>query len=480
MVLTKGSTIDSYTWDGLLKEITQFLFQNNEKYYDIKHNNISDVIYKYDKIALELEEYFNTILQENRNGRFKEINDKFYKKMSSGVDITRMKIYISSLLKSYSIRDNVDDEIKVLKNARKNVGSVITTNYDTFIEDIFEFNPLIGNDILLSNPYGSVYKIHGCVNSPDKIIITNKDYEIFDKKYELIRAQLLSLFIHNPIIFLGYSMEDENIKNILKTIFTYIDHTSSQADKIKRNFLLVEYEERSNNEEVVEHDIVIEGSHTIKINKIKTDAFKSIYNEISKLNLQVSAMDVRKVQSVVKEIYSGGKIKVSITEDIDSLNNDDKIIAIGSAKTITYIYQNSAEIISKYFKIIDESNFQIISLIDKFSIQENQYFPIYKFSRINENISKTDVLKKQQDNKIKKLIENIPESCKSDFKYNSIEEILRDSSLTESRRVSFILCGILLNFLNLDEIESYLRNFEDKKSTNYRKLLCAYDSRKYN
>jgi len=115
------------------------------------------------------------------------------------------------------------EEIAELKKIRKNIGSVITTNYDKFIEEIFEFNPLIGNNILLSNPYGSVYKIHGCVSDINKIIITSEDYENFLKKYELIRAQLLSLFIHNPIIFIGYNLADENIKNILKTIFTYIE-----------------------------------------------------------------------------------------------------------------------------------------------------------------------------------------------------------------------------------------------------------------
>lgn len=84
---------------------------------------------------------------------------------------------------------------------------------------IFEFNPLIGNDILLSNPYGSVYKIHGCVSDSNNIIITREDYDNFNNKYELIRAQLLSIFIHNPIIFIGYSISDSNIKSLLKTIF---------------------------------------------------------------------------------------------------------------------------------------------------------------------------------------------------------------------------------------------------------------------
>lgn len=70
-------------------------------------------------------------------------------------------------------KDNSNTELSELKS-EKNVGSIITTNYDKLAQDIFEFNPLIGNDILLSNPYGSVYKIHGCVDDPSKIIITKR------------------------------------------------------------------------------------------------------------------------------------------------------------------------------------------------------------------------------------------------------------------------------------------------------------------
>lgn len=71
------------------------------------------------------------------------------------------------------------EEINSLIKTRKNIGSIITTNYDQLVENIFEFNPLIGNNILLSNPYGSVYKIHGCVSDPNNIIITGEDYANF-------------------------------------------------------------------------------------------------------------------------------------------------------------------------------------------------------------------------------------------------------------------------------------------------------------
>lgn len=129
------------------------------------------------------------------------------------------------------------DEIAAFKKIRKNISSIVTTNYDKITETIFEFMPLIGNDILLSNPYGSVYKIHGCVDKPESIIITENDYKSFRERYELIRAQLLSLFIHNPIIFLGYNLGDDNIKTLLKTIFSYVDVNSDISEKFVIIFL---------------------------------------------------------------------------------------------------------------------------------------------------------------------------------------------------------------------------------------------------
>lgn len=80
------------------------------------------------------------------------------------------------------------------------------------IEVVTEFDPLVGNNILLSNPYGSVYKIHGSVENPEELVFTSDDYSEFDQRYDLIRAQLISLFVHNPIVFIGYSVNDVNIK----------------------------------------------------------------------------------------------------------------------------------------------------------------------------------------------------------------------------------------------------------------------------
>lgn len=467
----------SYTWDQLLQHISYELKGNHEYYLDLKSRHYENYKYDYAAIAYDLENEFNRDLMNDRDGKFKEINDSFYENMSNGKNISRFKIYISTLFQDTEVNEEIKDEINELKKIRKNIGSIITTNYDCFIEKIFEFNPLIGNDILLSNPYGSVYKIHGCITVPEKIIITKSDYNNFEQKYELIRAQLLSMFIHNPIIFIGYSINDENIRNLLKTIFTYVPDNTELANKIKSNFLLVEYEKDSNSIEVYEHDINIDSETTIRVNKIKTDNFTAIYESISNLQLPVSAMDIRKVQNVVKEIYEGGSIAVHITEDIDGLSNDSKVVAIGTLKTIKYEFQTTSEMMANYFNIIEEENIQLLNLVDKQTIQKNQYFPIFAFSKINTHIQKSDDLKNQQISKIKDMLQSINVSCKK--KHKTISSVLKDDSISKTNQINCIIYGTICKSIELAEVEEYLKQYQNKKETDYRKLLCVYDCMKF-
>lgn len=188
-------------------------------------------------------------------------------------------------------------------------------------------------------------------------------------------------------------------------------------------------------------------------------------------------MDVRKVQSIVKEIYAGGDIRVSITEDFDNLRNGEKILAIGSDKTISYIYQTASEILSNYFKIIEESNSQLLNLIDKFKINASQYFPIFGFDKINPRLQTSQKLKQQQRDNLKNYVKDIMETCKK--VHNSTEEILNDSSIPVSYKINSIIWNISEDNISLENIEVFLKVYEKKDSSEYRKLLSIYDLKKY-
>ena len=469
----------SFTWNALLSRVCEDLWGNDEQYLDIKAScTRPDGYCSMEEVASQIEKRFNKALEEDRDGRFKSINDIFYDQMRLGNTLSRFKIYISQIVQDIDIKEEMIDELNELKKARKNIGSIITTNYDKLIETIFDFNPLVGNDILLSNPYGSIYKIHGCVGDISKIIITTEDYKSFDERYDLIRAQMLSIFIHNPIIFIGYSINDENIKKVLKTIFSYIPANTPEAEKVRRNFLLVDYERGSNNLQITDHDIVV-GSSNIRINRLKTDDFTSLYKELANIVLPISAMDVRKVQSIVKEIYAGGNIKVMITESLDETRNSDRILAIGSPKTISYQYMTTDEMMVNYFTIIEEANSALLALIDKQRIAESQYFPIFGFYSICNTIKSAEKLKEIQ---IQNVTEFLSSKCSAHKNsHTTIQEILSDSKIAISYKHKSIMYALQHNHILLDDVEIYLKTLpiEQRKSSDYRRLLCLYDMKKY-
>jgi len=188
-------------------------------------------------------------------------------------------------------------------------------------------------------------------------------------------------------------------------------------------------------------------------------------------------MDVRRVQSVVKEIYSGGDIKVNITEDLDSLNNKDKIIAIGSSNTIKYQFQSIPEMMANYFNIIDESNDQLLKLINKLTINHAQWFSIFAFSKICHEIERADELKQQQRDKIATYLKTLNHSSKSG--HDNIKAIIDDVHITRGNKLNAVFWSIYNEKLEYIDIENFLGNMDNKKDTQYQRLLCVYNFKKY-
>lgn len=115
-----------------------------------------------------------------------------------------------------------DDQKKEINHLKKiQPHAIVTTNYDPLLEHIFpEYQTAIGQDILRPDTLaiGEIFKIHGSTESPETIVLTQTDYEMFDKKMKYLSAKLLLFFIEHPIYFIGYGIRDTNILAILEDI----------------------------------------------------------------------------------------------------------------------------------------------------------------------------------------------------------------------------------------------------------------------
>lgn len=494
---------EALTWRDLLKRACSDLTGNDDLFYDFQGKANKDGKIDFPYLGKLISDEFEKRLSADyihKHFLSKEVASLIRKEYNNysehNIKVTKFKIYISLILNKMSLNEAKLEEVEAFKEALVKIGSIITTNYDDFTQSISGFNPLVGNDIILSNPYGSIYKIHGCVNSPSSIIITTDDYSEFEIKYELIRAQLLSLFIHHPIIFIGYSIGDSNIQKILSTIFSYVDPKSDLAKKIKRNFLLVSYKEGCFNLDVTEQLFYLgEKEVPIEINIVETDNYLDIYKAMKRIKTKCSVMDIRKVESVVKNIKDGGEIKVQIETNLDNIANSEMILAIGDSKNIQYLNYSSKNFVSDYFSIIDNCAESKINMLSKndckaqdyIKIQENVFFPACYFYSICQS-DRLFSLVKQQKKKMKELGEFKTPSKYKDIDCLQLSQLIKHAeNSVHSSEYKTLAKKALSGDVSLEDLEEFLRenkanqfdNADSNRKTNYRRLLCVYDYMKY-
>ena len=92
-------------------------------------------------------------------------------------------------------------------------------------------------------------------------------------------------------------------------------------------------------------------------------------------------------------------------------------------------------------------------------------------------LKKLIVEKKQQIKKIDKAKSSIKSSSKN--KHSSIDLIQSDESISNSNKNDAIIWSMLEGNIKLEDVEIYLRKYTNKEDTNFRKVLCAYDFKKY-
>lgn len=119
---------------------------------------------------------------------------------------------------SYGSKE-LDAEVAALKAICPH--AIVTTNYDEILEPIFpEYERVIGQTIL-RQPYlsiGEIFKIHGCISDPLSLVLTQEDYSTFEKDKKYLSAKLLTYFAEHPLLFVGYSASDQNIRSVLHDV----------------------------------------------------------------------------------------------------------------------------------------------------------------------------------------------------------------------------------------------------------------------
>jgi Sir2- and TIR-associating SLOG family/SIR2-like domain len=195
--------------------------------------------------------------------------------------------------------------------ARLPISTIWTTNYDSLIEDSFKAaNRAVDvktRDVDISTHKKgaevNVYKMHGDIAMPDKIIICKDDYERYAKDHYIFQNALEGDLVNKTFLFLGFSFTDPNLEYMLGHLRSLLEHSRREHYAIMR-------EVRQNT-----HASGKEGIRSFKYAK-------------NKQKLQIEDLKRYSIQTHLVEKFED---VTGILESLERLNNLRNIFVSGSA-----------------------------------------------------------------------------------------------------------------------------------------------------
>ena len=325
-------------WKGLLKHFAEII-RNDEFAYDSYENQAKGMVCKagvMPKTAELIQKDFDQ--KWFTDASIRTVENDVLESIHNG--LSPFKAELANYIKQKTVVNlDYQGEINKLSEiSEKSIAGVITTNYDSFLEDYFKgFSKYVGQSQLIFSAIqgvAEIYKIHGSVEEPDSIVINEEDYVCFQEKSAYLAAKLMTIFMEYPIIFMGYSISDSNVQSIIKSIVNCLD--TDQVRKLEDRFVFVEYKKNMVGAEVTPYTIMID-EKPLMMKKITLSDFMLLYNALEN---KKAKLPVRILRRFKQELYEytitnipTANLRVAAIDDT-RVADDELVLAIGRASEI--------------------------------------------------------------------------------------------------------------------------------------------------
>lgn len=301
--------INSPTWGGLLEQLVE---ENPEidmpmQYFIQECNN------DYVKIASRLVDYYHTYAWKNRLDE-EQFPSFLFTATSRNVHLKyKIASILINLMEQFDVdRHELHDELELIK--KLNPQAIITTNYDNLLETLFpKYEAIVGQQVIRqkkSTDIGHILKIHGSVEECNSIVIEQQDYESFSKKQIYLIAKLLTYFMEHPIVFIGYSLSDDNIKSILYNVKQVID---AGVEPLIDNMWFIEWSrDPINPDESPQKEklISVGNGESVRVNYIKLHSYEKLYEALYQDSVDIEFL--KQIEETVYNVVKSDAILVSL------------------------------------------------------------------------------------------------------------------------------------------------------------------------
>lgn len=413
--------------------------------------------------------------------------------------LSPFKAEVASYIKQKTVI-NADYQVEIAKLSEiseKSIAGVITTNYDTFLEDHFiGFTKYVGQaQLIFSAIHGvaEIYKIHGSVEVPNSIVINEEDYLGFQDKSAYLAAKLMTIFMEYPIIFMGYSIGDSNIQSIIKSITNCLD--TEQVKKLEDRFVFIEYKQGMSGVESTPYTIVIDDK-PLTMRKVVLSNFMLLY---SALEGKKAKLPVRILRRFKQELYEytitntpTENIRVAALDDM-RIADEELVLSIGKASEFGLKGLSGLESNEWYRDIVlGDLEFSADELLEhaflKLYKQNSGKLPVHKYlDASTKDFPEYSAMVEKQD-----FDSHISATIKNNRKhlgaYTSVMQIWKNEK-DNLEKATRLIAYLTEEQIDLGELEAVLKALfeedvnvlQNEKSarTNIKRLIRIYDYLKW-
>jgi hypothetical protein len=256
--------------------------------------------------------------------------------------------------------DQAKAEIDQLRDIQPH--AVITTNYDQFLERIFNqdenesslgeegdsdsdlgseedrYNVVVGQEVLTEQykSLGEILKIHGCVTDPESLMLTEEDYENFNSIKRYLSSKMLTYFVEHPLLIVGYSASDPNVQKIL----SWVNDVRDDSDNISEDIYFLKYESDMDERETfpMKRRIQIGDGRYVTVKQIIANDFEWVFEAFA--SGEGFNADIRYLRRLIDNMYEvvseqDPRAKVVDHRNVESIAKDkDELATVLGVSTV--------------------------------------------------------------------------------------------------------------------------------------------------
>lgn len=299
--------------------------------------------------------------------------------------------FIKSVLDKECIPNPINEIIMDLQPKH-----IITTNYDRLIENTENVNSMLykvvrkDDDLLKFQSNNYIIKMHGDIQEEDSIVLKEDDYLKYSFEHILIETMIKSLFLNHTFLFVGYSLNDYNLKLIISWVNEISKKYKISKERCK-HFIIdikkhedyeIKYYEKSGiyviNDNDVTPEILNKYSENVDLENIIGKKLYSILNMIRDDNKNYEELNTESLYNNLQIFKRRGYISISELKSVYS-----KYITVSDVICNILIIRKKEEY-DRLVKILNDNN-------DKISFIENIFYKagIHKIMLIDRGKNET-------------------------------------------------------------------------------------------